>query len=309
MKAFFGIDVSKHKLDVAEHGKSKVYTFGNDEKGREKLAKKLAKHDELLVVMEATGGYEKPILYLLSEYEIPVALINPKRARDFARAVGQNSKTDKIDALILAYMGHCIQPKEYTVLSQKQLELDAMVSRRRQLVKMRTAEKNRLKMAPNDKVRKSIKALISWLTQEIKEIDDEVDRWIDDEEELDIIDGILRSMPGVGEVTSRTLISELPELGALNRKQIASLVGLAPYPRDSGLLKGKRVIWGGRGSVRSVLYMAALTAVRSASPLKEMYERLTDAGKPKKVALVAVMRKMLTILNVMVREKKCWAPA
>jgi transposase len=303
---FVGIDVSKARLDVAIRPTGERESVANDKAGIKGLVKRLAKIQPTLIVLEATGGFERQIMHALVSAELPVVVVNPRQVRDFAKATGQLAKTDSIDADVLARFAEAVRPALRPLPDAVTLELRALIARRRQILEMIGAENNRLAMASKP-VRKRIDAHIRWLEQELKRADKDLDRsiqqspiWRENEE-------LLRSTPSIGPVTSRTLLAELPELGALDRKQISALVGLAPFNRDSGTLKGRRSIWGGRASVRKSLYMAALVATRHNSVIRDFYKRLTAKGKVFKVALVACMRKLLTILNSMIKHKTSWS--
>lgn len=301
-----GIDVCKARLDVAMYPSGKRQSFGNDKGGIKELVQGLAKVQAKLIVLEASGGLERQVTVALASAELPVVVVNPRQVRDFAKATGQLAKTDSIDARILARFGDGVRPALRPVPDEATLEIRALTARRRQLVEMRVAEKNRLRGACQS-VRKRIEAHIGWLEQEMKRADNDLDRsirqspiWQENEE-------LLRSVPGLGPITSRVLVAELPELGTLNRKQISALVGVAPLNRDSGTFKGHRRIWGGRATVRSALYMAALVATRFNPLIRDFYRRLRDRGKVAKVAIIACTRKLLTIVNSMIKHKTRWS--
>ena len=303
---FVGIDVSKAALDVKVHPSGQSWQFANDAEGCEHLLKALKPLKPALIVLEATGGLEMPAACALNAAELPVAVVNPRQARDFAKATGRLAKTDSIDADTLALFGDRIRPEVRPMKSEELRALTALLARRRQLVEMQTAEQNRLGTAADKLVRQDIKAHLEWLAKRIKDVDNDLDKAIRDSASWKAKDNLLRSFKGVGPVISRTLTAELPELGSLDRKEIAALAGLAPFNRDSGKQRGRRSIRGGRGAVRSALYMGALTAIRCNPVIRAVYERLSKAGKPHKVAITACMRKMLTILNAMVRDEKPW---
>jgi transposase len=303
---FVGIDVSKAQLDVGIRPTGERESFANDKVGIQALVKRLAKIEPELIVLEATGGLERPLTHALTGAELRVVVVNPRQVRDFAKATGELAKTDSIDADVLAHFAEAVRPALRPLPDAVTLELRALTARRRQLIEMIGAEKNRLATA-SKAVTKRIEAHIRWLEQELERADIDLDRsirqspiWQENEE-------LLRTTPSIGPVTSRTLLAELPELGELNRKQISALVGVAPFNRDSGSLKGRRSIWGGRASVRSALYMAALVATRHNPVIRDFYKRLTAKGKLFKVALVACMRKLLTILNSMIKHKTRWS--
>jgi transposase len=311
MSAFIGIDVSKKTLDVAARGAQlKLATIANDESGHAALVQALRELDVSLVVLEATGGYEVAVAAALAAEKIPVAVVNPRQVRDFAKGVGKLAKTDRIDAGVLAHFGEVVRPTQQPLPSEQQLQLAALVTRRRQFVDMRSMEKNRRALAQNGTsvVRDSIADHIEYLDQRIAELDDDIDGLIKSSTLWRANDELLGGVQGIGDVTSRTLAALLPELGRLNRRQAAALVGLAPFPRDSGEAKGRRMIVGGRAPVRAVLYMATVSAITHNSVIARHYTRLLAAGKKEKVALVACMRKLLTILNAMVRDRAPWNP-
>jgi transposase len=258
-----------------------------------------------LIVIEATGGYENALVAALGTAGLLVVVVNPRQVRDFAKAMGLLAKTDRIDASVLALFGERIRPELRELPSGESLELEGLLSRRRQILEMLGAERNRLEHA-RGAVKKDLQSHIGYLEKRLKKVDEELGERIKTSPLWRAKEELLRSAPGVGPVVSRTLIGELPELGRLSDKKIASLVGVAPFPRDSGTLRGQRVIWGGRASVRAALYMAAVVGIRRNPTLKRFYERLKAAGKPSKVALVACMRKLLCILNSMMRHNKPW---
>jgi len=305
-----GIDVSKATLDVAVGTRSE--RFGNDAQGMESLAALLHAQDVDIVVLEATGGYEAAAAAALQAAGLTVAVVNPRQARDFAKAMGVLAKTDKVDAKVLAAFADVIakHEKRQTFLrevpDEQRLHLAALVTRRRQLLDMRGAEANRLAMA-HKVTRKSMAAVIKTIDKLISELDRDIDTHI--REHFRDLAKVLNSAKGVGPVTTSTLAAQLPELGQLDRRAIATLVGIAPLACDSGKKKGQRHVWGGRCQVRAVLYMAALAAARSNPVIRTFYQRMLAAGKPKKVALVACMRKLLTILNAMARDGTPWNPA
>jgi transposase len=304
-----GIDVAKATLDIAIRLHVPPLSLTNDTEGFDALLTQLATHQVALVVMEATGGLETAAAAVLQTAGYAVAIINPRQARDFARAMGQLAKTDRIDARILAQLGEVIErsPERDRFVkplpSAEQQALAALVTRRRQLIAMLVAERNRLAQAPAAN-RKSIDTIIEALTTELERIDNDMSGHV--QVHFADLSALLDSAKGVGKTTIFTLIAEVPELGKLSRREISALIGVAPINRDSGRMRGKRTIFGGRGSVRQVLYMAALVALRFNPAIKVFYDRLVAAGKPKKVALVACMRKLLTILNAMVKTGKPW---
>ncbi|HET9551457.1 MAG TPA: IS110 family transposase [Anaeromyxobacteraceae bacterium] len=304
-EVFVGIDVSKAKLDVAARPSGEVWSVSNDEAGFATLVARLAPLKPRLVVMEATGGYQAPAAAALSVAGITVAVVNPRQVRDFGRATGQLAKTDVLDAEVIARFAEVLKPEPRPLPDVETAELNAMVSRRRQLVDMITAEGNRLAVA-NKAVRRDIEEHITFLKRRLKDVDDDLYTGLKKSPLWRVKEQILRSAPGVGRVTTFSLIAQLPELGKLSGRKIAALVGVAPLNRDSGTYRGKRVTWGGRAAIRQVLYMAALTAVRTSPSMRAFYERLLAAGKPKKVAQVAAMRKLLVMLNAMVRDGTGW---
>ena len=254
-------------------------------------------------MLESTGGYERELIVALTAQQLPVACVNPRRVRDFARSIGKTAKTDSIDAFVLASFADKVRPPVRPIPSVEQRALKELASRRRQLIQMRTSEKNRLSVAASQSVRRSVQAVIDALDKEIQGLDKDLDDIIKSDPDLSEKEQLVQTMPGVGPNTARTLLAELPELGTIGNKEIASLVGVAPMNRDSGKMRGRRMITGGRGPVRSALYMATLVATRYNKKIQAFYERLITAGKAKKVALVACMRKMISILNAMARKK------
>jgi transposase len=303
---FVGIDVSKARLDVAIRPTGERESVANDKAGIKDLVKRLAKIQHALIVLEATGGLERPVTHALAGAELPVVVVNPRQVRDFAKATGQLAKTDSIDADVLARFAEAVRPALRPLPDAVTLELRALTARRRQIIEMIGAERNRLATA-SKAVRKRIDAHLGWLEQELERADKDLDRSIQHSPIWKENEDLLLSVPGIGPVTSHTLLAELPELGELDRKQISALAGLAPFNRDSGSLKGRRSIWGGRAPVRSALYMATLVATRRNSVIRDFYKRLRAKGKVFKVALVACMRKLLTILNSMIKHKTRWS--
>jgi transposase len=302
---FVGIDVAKDTVEVACSDASSQ-SFTNNEGGHAKVLRWLARKRVALLVLEATGGYEQACAVALAAAGLPVSVLNPRQARDFARAMGRLAKTDRIDASVLAEFAAVLHARGHQprpLASTEQRELGALVARRRQLVTMLVSERQRLGVA-HARARPSIEAVIELLLRQLADIDDELKRTLKDRHAD--LSALLQSVKGVGPTTTSTLIAELPELGSLTRKQITSLVGLAPLNRDSGTFRGQRHIFGGRASVRRVLYVAALVASRFNPAVKACYERLLAAGKPKKVALVACMRKLLITLNAIARTKTPW---
>lgn len=304
--AFVGIDVAKKHWDVCLLPGGRAFQVPADDEGLAKLLDELRPLGRVLVVMEATGGYERRLAADLLTAGIATAVVNPRQTRDFARSLGRLAKTDRLDARVLAEFAERIRPRTTAPTSEKQAELDELVARRRQLVALHAVEKTRRHQSQAKKVRKSVSHLLDVLRKEIDELDAELARRIEADDDWRDKFRILESTPGVGDVTGTTLVAELPELGKLNRQAIAALVGVAPLNRDSGQSRGRRTIWGGRSAVRSTLYMAAFTARRSNPVIRAFAERLEQAGKPFKVVMVACMRKLLTILNSMIRNRTPW---
>jgi transposase len=311
---YIGIDVSKSHLDVATDDGQTAFRVNNDEAGQLEALRRLQELAPTLVVLEATGGFELEFVILLGTNKVPLAVVNPRQVRNFAKAFGILAKTDAIDARVLARFGATAKPEPQPLPDAQSLELEAFLLRRRQLVSMLAAERNRLaaftvtRRPGGSKAVESIRASIKWLEQHLESIDEEIQGRLKNSPIWREKEDLLRSVPGVGPVTARTLLADLPELGTLDRKRIAALVGIAPYNHDSGNSRGKRRISGGRASVRSALYMACVASLRCNPVLKALYDRL-HATKPVKVALVACMRKLLTILNAMVRTSTRWTPA
>lgn len=304
-----GIDVSKNHLDIGTYPATEDFRVRYDEEGLAKLVLKLTVWAPKLVVFEATGGYELELGWALQEAGLPFAMINPRQGRDFARATGRLAKTDSIDAELLAFYGDAVKLEPRPMREEDRRILSELVTRRRQLKKARTAESNRLKQARAPFVQRSIKRSLKTIEQDIKRLEQEIEAHIKKNEALQASREILESVPGVGLITSATLISEVPELGTLNRKEVAKLIGVAPINRDSGKFRGTRKTGGGREKVRTVLYMAALTATRYSPEFQSFYQRLIARGKKARVALVAVIRKLITVLNAMMRDNKKWEPS
>lgn len=304
-KVYVGIDVAKASLDIAVHSSGRRWKFSNDDSGISQALACLRELTPTLVVLEATGGNEVPLTVALAVAGIPVVVVNPRQIRDFARATGRLAKTDTLDAQVMAHFAAAVRPTPRSLPDAQAQEFKDILTRRRQVVEMITAEKNRLGTA-RQPVRGRIQDHITWLEQELANIDGELKRCIQQSPLWREKDNLLRSAPGVGPVLSATLLTELPELGTLNRREIAALVGVAPLNRDSGTLKGKRTVWGGRATVRAVLYMGTLVATRCNPVIRTFYQRLCATGKGKKVALTACMRKLLIILNAMLRHRTPW---
>lgn len=306
-EVFAGIDVSKSELVVAFTDREDTWTVTNQKDDIESLAARLAAEKPELVVMEATGGYEALVAGVLHGHGLAVTVINPRRARDFAKSMGMLAKTDKVDAFALALLGKKLRPHPRPLKDESQKELSALVARRRQITAMLTMEKNRHHDAQGS-VKKQIGKHIRFLEKLLGEVDADIGRTIKGSPVWREKDDLLQSAPGVGPVTSTALIAQVPELGSLTGRQVAALVGVAPLNRDSGKLRGRRRVWGGRGHVRAVLYMATLAAVRSNALIRSFYQRLAATGKPFKVAMTACMRKLLVMLNAMIRDGKGWSP-
>lgn len=302
---FVGIDVAKQRLDVAVRPSGECWQTTNDEAGIAQLIERLGQIGPGVVVLEATGGLELPVASGLATAGIPVCVVNPRQVRDFARSTGQLAKTDRLDAQVLAHFAEAVKPSPRTLPDAQARALQALVTRRWQLVQMMAAEKTRLHAAP-PVVREDIKTSIAWLESRLKRLDDDLDQSVQDSPLWRVKDDLLQGVPGVGPGTALSLLAQLPELGALTHKQIAALVGVAPFNRDSGTLRGKRSVWGGRARVRAALYMATLAASRYNPVIQVFYQRLLAAGKPKKVALTACMRKLLTILNAILKHRSPW---
>jgi transposase len=300
-----GIDISKERLDVCLMPEGEALCVANDQEGIDSLIERLQEARPELVVLEASGRYERPAAAAIAAVGIPVAVVNPRQARDYAKATGRLAKTDRIDAEILARFAASVGPSPSVLPDEEALTLQAILVRRRQLSAMSIAERNRAQMAP-EAVARRIQAHVRWLEKELSRTDRDLDEAIGASATFKENEALLRSVPGVGPVLARTLLAELPELGTITHKRLCALVGVAPFNNDSGKRKGKREVWGGRAPVRAALYMGALVATRHNPLIAEFYERLLKAGKPKKVALVACMRKLLSILNAMIRDRTPW---
>jgi transposase len=306
VEKFAGIDVSKSTLDVCIEPAVQTLHVAYDEAGIKQIIACMKETSPTLIVMEATGGLEIRIATELVSKGLPVAVINPRQARDFAKATGQLAKTDQVDAAVLAAFAKAIRPQVRTLKDADTRALDDMVSRRRQLIDMRVQETLRLGTAASKPLEKSLNKHIVWLDKRIAEIDTDLSNRLRQSDVWRTKDDLLRSIPGVGAVTTLTMLSKCPELGKLNRREIAALTGVAPLANDSGKHRGKRFIWGGRADVRAVLYMAAVSAIRCNDTIKAFAERLKKAGKPPKVVIVACMRKLLTIMNSMLKNNTPW---
>lgn len=304
---YVGIDVSKRRLDVALRPEGAHWSVENTESGISDLLSRLKEVSPAVVVLEATGGYEVSVVGALATAGLPVAVVNPRQVRDFAKATGQLAKTDLLDAHVLAFFAEAVRPKPRPLQTEEAQVLENLLARRRQVVQMLVAEKNRLGSA-REPVEKRVRAHILWLERELKRLDEELKRRIHDSPLWRAKDDLLQSVPGIGPVVATTLLACLPELGTVSSKQIASLVGVAPLNCDSGAKRGKRFVWGGRAPVRAVLYMAARVATRHNPVIRAFYERLRAQGKPDKVAMTACMRKLLVILNTMMKQGVPWKP-
>ena len=304
---YVGIDVAKATLDVAVHPTGARWTLAYTEREVAGLVTRLTGLAPALVVLEVTGGLEEPLVGALAAAGLPVVVVNPRQVRDFAKATGRLAKTDALDATVLAHFAAAVRPTPRPLPDAATQSLAALVTRRRQLVEMLTAERNRLGSAPRT-LRAEIQAHITWLKRRLGRLDTDLGQAIRTSPAWRVQDDLLQSVPGVGPVLATTLLASLPELGTLNRRAIAALVGVAPLNRDSGTRQGRRRVWGGRAAVRAVLYMGTLVAVRHTPVLRAFYQRLRAVGKLPKVALTACMRKLLTILNAMLKQQTRWTP-
>lgn len=307
MDCFIGIDVSKATLDIASLPDGEHWTVTNDDQGLADLAPRLGALAPALVVLEATGGFEMLAAITLAKVGLPVAVVNPRHVRDFAKAMGRLAKTDALDAGMLADFAQRVRPEPRPLPDEAAQLLESLLTRRRQIVDMLTAEKNRLGCARGP-IKRDISQHVRWLEKRLRDVDGDLQEAVAASPLYHAKAQLLRSVPGVGQVTTLTLLATLPELGHLSRHQIAALVGVAPMNRDSGTLRGKRMVWGGRAPVRAVLYMATLVGLKHNAVLRGSYERLRAAGKPFKVAATACMRKLLTILNAMLHHNRQWDP-
>jgi transposase len=303
---FVGIDVSKNTLDLRIEPVGQSLHVAYDDTGVSEICQRLSEVSPTLIVMEATGGLETRLASELAAQGLPVAVINPRQARDFAKATGQLAKTDRVDAAILAAFAQAIRPAVRPLKDADTRDLDDLVTRRRQLVAMRVQESLRLGAAHSKGLQKNLKSHIAWLDKQIAKLDDDLSARLRHSDVWKAKDDLLRSIPGVGAVTSLTMLAQCPELGQLNRREIAKLTGVAPLANDSGKHRGKRFIWGGRADVRAVLYMATVSAIRCNRAIKAFAERLKQTGKPAKVVIVACMRKLLTIMNAMLKSNTPW---
>ena len=306
-QTFIGIDVSKDRLDVHVRPSEEAFAVARDGAGLAALVERLGALAPHLVVLEATGGFEMTVAAALAAAGTRLVVVNPRQIRDFARATGQLAKTDALDAKVIARFAEQVRPEPRPVPDAQARALGELVARRRQIIEMMTAERNRRSQLTNRRLLKGVERLLA--AEELSELEREIGEGIRGTPAWRERDELLRSVPGIGDVVARTLIADLPELGYLDRKQIAALVGVAPLNRDSGTMRGKRITWGGRAKVRSVLYMAALVASRHNPVLAAFYQRLVSVGKAKKLAITAVMRKLLTILNAIIRDNRPWQTA
>ena len=308
-RIFVGLDVAKDRLDVHVRPSANRWAVANDDAGITEVVARLHALAPTLVVLEASGGYEVAVAAALAHAALPVAVVNPRQVRAYARATGQLAKSDALDAEVLARFAEGVQPPVRALPSEQAHALGELVARRRQLVDMLAAELNRRRQARDGRLARRIAAHVSWLTRALAELDEEITRVIRRSPMWRAAEDLLTSVPGIGDVTAQALIADLPELGRLDRRQIAALVGVAPITRESGQWRGQRRIGGGRAVVRRALYMATVVAIRYNPALRAFYRRLTAAGRPKKVALIAAMRKLVTILNAMLRDQRRWQPA
>lgn len=306
---FIGIDVAKDRLDVHIRPGGEAFTVARDDEGVDELVKRLRGAAPALVVLEATGGFETIVAAGLTAAGLPVAVVNPRQIRDFARATARLAKTDTLDAAVIAHFAEAVKPPPRPVADAQARLLGELMARRRQLIEMITAEGNRRRMLTVRRTLKSVDRVLATLKAQLEQIDDDIDTAVRGTPAWREAEDLLTSVPGIGPRIARTLIAELPELGSLGRRQVASLTGVAPFNRDSGTLRGRRTIAGGRTVVRNALYMSVLVSIRRKLPLAETYHRLRAAGKPAKVAIVACIRKLVTILNAILRDKKPWATA
>lgn len=306
---FIGIDVSKDRLDVHVRPAGDVFTIGRDNEGLVQLVERLRGLRVELVVLEATGGYETVVAAALAAAGLPLAVVNPRQVRDFARATGKLAKTDALDAAAIAHFAEAVRPTPRPVADDQARALGELVTRRRQLIETMVAERNRKRHLSRRSLLRQLDRLLELLQKQLSEIEREIEQQIRSTPVWRERDDLLKSVPGVGDVTARTLIAELPELGKLTRRQVAALVGVAPMNRDSGTMRGKRRIVGGRATVRTALYMVVLASIRHNLPAAHAYKRMVAAGKAKKLAIVASMRKLLTVLNAILRDQKPWQSA
>jgi transposase len=306
---FVGIDVSKASLDIHIRPTGEAFRVGHDDAGLATLIERLRRAAPSIVVLEATGGYEVTVVATLANADLPVAVVNPRQIRDFARATGQLAKTDTLDARVIALFAEAVRPAPRPVPDEQAQALGELIARRRQLVDMLGAEHNRRRLLRDRRLQRHLEAHISWLEEALRRLDHDLTTLIRSTPMWRETEDLLRSVPGIGPITACTLIADLPELGHLDRRRIAALAGLAPFARDSGAFRGRRMIRGGRAHIRKVLYMATLTAIKHNPAIRAFYRRLVGAGRPSKVALTGAMRKLLTILNAMLRDRRPWQAA
>jgi transposase len=305
---FVGIDVSKAHLDVASRPDGQEFRLPNSPEGIASLVERLKPLSPALILLEATGGLERAAAVALAEAKLPIRIVEPGRARHFARSIGQHSRTETLDARVLAHYAEAVRPEARDLPDEETRDLQAPLDRRRQLVNMRVSEQDRLKQEPTAAVRTDLKAHIAYLSDQIEAMGRSIGELIEAKAEWELRDEVLRSVPGIGPQTSRALLGLLPELGQLTGKQVSAPAGLAPRARDSGTVRGARTIFGGRAEVRTALSMASISAMQFNPDLRAFYKRLREAGKAAKVALTAVSRKLLTIANAMIRDMKHWKP-
>lgn len=306
---FIGIDVAKAQLDVHVRPSGETWRVSHDEAGWAALLTRLRQLQPALIALEATGGYEVPLVAALASAALPVAVINPRQIRHFARATGHLAKTDLVDARVIALFAEAVRPTPRPVPDEQAQALGELMARRRQLVDMLAAEQNRRRQVRARPLQRQLDAHIAWLEEALRRLDHDLSTLVRATPLWREADDLLRSVPGIGPVTACTLIADLPELGHLDRRRIAALAGLAPFARDSGTFRGRRTIAGGRAPVRRVLYMATLAAIKHNPVIRRFHRRLVTAGRPAKVAITAAMRKLLTILNAMLRDRRPWQPA
>jgi transposase len=306
-KTFVGVDVSKASLDIYRPDTRELFKIDNAEEKIEQFCSKFSKRkDQVVFIMEATGGFEQLLLCVLEKHQLQASVVNPRRVRDFAKGIGLDAKTDPIDAKLLSRYGEVVEPKPMAATSDHEKKHSALVARRNQLLELISQENNRLRQTWDDDAKKSVQEVLEMLKKQLKQIDSQLAKMLANDTEKARTIEILRSVKGVGAVTVSTLIAELPELGKLNREQVAKLVGVAPINRDSGTKTGKRFIGGGRGQVRRVLYMATLVAIKHNAAIKAYYVHLKSKGKVSKVAIVACMRKLITLLNLLIKTNQTW---
>jgi transposase len=306
---FVGIDVAKDRLDVHLRPSDEAFALSRDDGGLQALVERLAALPPVLVVVEATGGFEVAVAGALAAAGLPLVVVNPRQIRDFARATGRLAKTDRLDAEAIARFAEAVQPAPRPVPSAAAQALGELVARRRQLVEMITSEGQRRRQARDPRLGRRLEAHLTWLQKELSALETDLDDAVRGTPIWRATEDLLASVPGIGKTSARTLIAELPELGSLDRRKIAALVGVAPINRDSGTFRGRRMVMGGRASVRTALYMPTLTAIRHNPPLQAFYQRLIGRGRPAKVAITACMRKLLVILNAILRDQTPWQPA